>query len=127
MTTKVYELYPRWGSFSVQTVDYHGTAYLVAATSVRQAYAVAHKDIWIDPNDDHPVGIVAIYRRDTGPTLWCGCSGHRVEGGQPAHGAGVRALRAAIESHNGHCPHRQPSLIERLRRHVEQTRQQAQG
>jgi hypothetical protein len=69
MTTKVYELYPCWGSFSVQTVDYHGTAYLVAATSVRQAYAVAHKDIWIDPNDDHPVGIVACGHRVTQRSL----------------------------------------------------------
>ena len=99
---KVYELCPRGGSFSVQTVDYHGTAYSVAATSVRQAYAVAHKDVWIDPTDAHPVGIVGVYRRDTGTTLWCGCCGHHVTGGQPDRGAGMRALRAAaIDAH--HC------------------------
>jgi hypothetical protein len=124
MTTKVYELYPCWGSFSVKTVDHHGTAYLVAATSVRQAYAVAHKRVWINPQDTHPVGIVLIYTRDKGPTLWCGCSGHSVTGGQPGHGAGICALRAAIESHNGHCPHRRLPLADRLRRHAEQAKRQ---
>ena len=99
--TKVYELYPRYGSFSVKTVDYQGTALSVAATSVRQAYALAHRGIWIDPEHTHPTGIVAIYRRATGFTLWCGCSGHDVTGGQPRHGAGIRALRAEIDAH--HC------------------------
>ena len=103
--TRVYTLYPRSGGFSVQTVDYQGTEYTVAATSVRQAYAVAHKDVWIEPTDAHPVGIVCVYRRDRGPTLWCGCSGHHIRGGQPDHGAGVRALRAVIADH--HCGQQQ--------------------
>jgi len=100
--TKVYELYPQgFGFFWVQTVDYHGTALMVAATSVRQAYAVAHKRVWINPEHEHPVGIVSKYHRDTGYTLWCGCSGHSVTGGDVGHGAGIRALRAAIDAH--HC------------------------
>jgi len=89
------------GFFWVQTVDYHGTALMVAATSVRQAYAVAHKRVWINPEHEHPVGIVSKYHRDTGYTLWCGCSGHSVTGGDVGHGAGIRALRAAIDAH--HC------------------------
>jgi hypothetical protein len=98
---KVYELYPLGLGFSVQTIDYHGTALMVAATSVRQAYAVAHKRIWIDPEHTYPVGIVSTYRRATGFTLWCGCTGHSVTGGAVEHGAGIRALRAAIDAH--HC------------------------
>ena len=35
--TKVYVLFPHGGSFSVKTIDYHGTELSVAATSVRQA------------------------------------------------------------------------------------------
>lgn len=122
---KVYELYQCGTGFSVQTVDYHGTVYTVSATSIQQAYAVAYKDVWINPRDERPVGIVSIYRRDTGPTLWCGCSGHRLSGGQPERGVGIRALRAAIKAHNDQCPHYRPPLADRLRRHVEQTRQQA--
>ena len=103
--TKVYELYPRGPGpslgFSVKTEDYHGTALSVAATSLRQAYAVAYKDIWINPEHRHPVGIVSVYRRSTGFTLWCGCTGHSVTGGGVEHGAGIRALRAAIDDH--HC------------------------
>jgi hypothetical protein len=49
-TIKVYTLFPHFGSYSVQTVDYHGTELTVAATSVRQAYAVAHKNVWINPS-----------------------------------------------------------------------------
>jgi hypothetical protein len=99
---RVYELYPQGlGGFSVKTVDYHGTKMSVAATSVRQAYAVAHKGAWIDPGHNYPIGIVSVYDRDRGTTLWCGCSGHRVMGGQVRHGAGIRALRAAIDAH--HC------------------------
>lgn len=117
MTTKVYELYPCSGGFSVKTVDYHGTAYLVAATSVRQAYAVAYKHVWIDPHATHPVGIMAIYNTKPGFELWCGCNGHGVIGGAPDHGAGIRAIRAAIDAHNEHCHCSQPPLIERRRRH----------
>lgn len=101
---RIYVLYPHGDSFSMQTADYCGTEFTVAATSVRQAYAVAHKDVWINPTDAHPVGIVAVYRRAQGTTLWCGCTGHHVEGIQPSHGAGIRALRAAID--NRHCPPR---------------------
>jgi hypothetical protein len=97
--TKIYELYPTLGGFSVKTIDYHGTLLKVAATSVRQAYAVAYKDVWINPADDHPVGIVLIHRRNSPPSLWCGCSGHGVTGGHVNHGDGIRALRAAIAAH----------------------------
>ena len=99
---RVYELYPLgFGSFSVQTADYYGSALMVAATSVRQAYLLASKNIWIDPERKYPVGIVSKYRRDTGFTLWCGCRGHSVSGGDVSHGDGIRALRAAIADH--HC------------------------
>ena len=102
--TKVYTLFPHHGSFSVQTIDYHGTQMMVAATSIRQAYAVAYKNIWIDPEHKYPVGIVSVYRRGTGTTLWCGCCGHSVTGGRVKHGAGIRALREAIDAH--HCDDR---------------------
>ena len=118
-TTKVYTLFPTLGGFSCKTIDYHGTEYTVAATSIRQAYAVAYKDVWIDPTDKYPVGIIAIYRRTTGTTLWCGCSGHHVEGDQPDYGDGVRALRAAINAHQSVCPNLQPTLADRLRRYKE--------
>lgn len=106
---KIYELYPRRGSFSVKTDDYDGTMLTVAATSVRQAYAMAHHDNWISADDVHPVGIVSIDRRHTGTTLWCGCSGHGVTGGSVRHGAGITALRKAIEAHR--CPRRQPPTL----------------
>lgn len=114
MTTKIYELYPRRGSFSTKTVDYHGNAYSVAATSIRQAFAVAHADLWINSHDTHPVGIVAIYSAATGLTLWCGCRGHDLTGGHVQHGAGITTLRAAIKVHEASCPNRVPSLRERL-------------
>ena len=98
---KVYVLFPHGGSFSVKTIDYHGTELSVAAMSVRQAYALAYKGVWIDPSHRYPVGIVCMYDRSTGHTLWCGCSGHHVTGGQPDHGAGITALREAIADH--HC------------------------
>jgi hypothetical protein len=76
---KIYDLHPCWGGgFSVKTIDYDGTTFTVSATSIRQAYAVAYKRAWIDPTNDHPVGVVSIYRRNTGMTLWCGCSGHDI-------------------------------------------------
>lgn len=101
-TTRIYTLFPKgFGGFSAQTIDYHGTLLRVAATSIRQAYAVAHKNVWINPADQRPVGIVSEYDRAAGTTLWCGCSGHSVTGGRVEHGAGIRALRAAIDAH--HC------------------------
>ena len=106
---KIFELYPHHGSFSVKTADYQGTAIVVAATSVRQAYALAHRDIWITPTDQHLVGIVSKYRPHTGTRLWCGCAGHGVTGGSVPHGAGITALRRAIEAH--HCPRRQPPTL----------------
>jgi hypothetical protein len=112
-TIKIYDLYPRWGGgFSVKTNDYDGTTFTVSATSIRQAFAVAYKRAWIDPASGHPVGVVSIYRRSTGTTLWCGCSGHDVTGGHVLPGAGVRALRTAIDAHD--CPRRVPTLRERL-------------
>lgn len=108
-----YVLFPQWGgSFSTKTDDYGGTRYTVAATSIRQAYAVAHQRAWIHAHDKQPVGIIAIYRRTTGTTLWCGCSGHNVSGGQVRHGAGITAIRKAIQAHG--CPNRVASLRDRL-------------
>lgn len=112
--TTVYELYPCVNGFSTRLADYEGTAFSVAATSVRQAYAVAHKNIWINPHDSHPVGIVSIYRVPTGFTLWCGCSGHDLTGGHVRHSAGVAAVRSAIKAHAASCPNEAPSLQERF-------------
>ncbi|MCF6391040.1 hypothetical protein L2K20_29120 [Mycobacterium sp. MBM] len=113
-TTRIYELYPLRHTFSVKISDYSGTTYSVAAASIKQAFAVAHGDTWIDPNATHPVGVVAIYKVPTGLTLWCGCSGHDLTGGRVRHGVGVTALRAAIKFHDASCPNRVPSLRERL-------------
>jgi hypothetical protein len=115
---RIYELFPLWrGGFSVKTIDYDGTTLTVAATSVRQAYALAYKESWIDPVDIdlvgiHLVGIVSIERRTSGIKLWCGCHGHNLTGGYVPHGAGITALRKAIEAHQ--CPRRVPSLRDRL-------------
>ncbi|MBO0680342.1 hypothetical protein JRC04_22990 [Mycolicibacterium sp. S2-37] len=98
MNTRVYELYPTaGGGFSAKTADYRGAVFVVAATSVRQAYAVAHKAVWINPDHTHPVGIISIL--GTGTTLWCGCSGHHISGGSVRHGDGIRAIRTAIAAH----------------------------
>jgi hypothetical protein len=43
MAVKVYELFPVSGGFSNQTADYAGTTVAVAATSSKQAHALAHK------------------------------------------------------------------------------------
>jgi hypothetical protein len=97
---------------SVKAVDYRGIKLTVAATSVRQVYALAYRDTWISPMDQRPVGIVAICRRTTGTTLWCGCPGHDVTGGHVRHGAGVTALRGAINAHD--CPRQERTLRHRL-------------
>jgi hypothetical protein len=126
-TTKIYTLYPAFGGFSVKTADYHGVELLVAAVSVRQAYAVAHRDVWINPARDHPVGIVSVYRQDIGPTLWCGCTGHHVHVGV-RHGDGIRALRAAINAHR--CPrHHQLHKVGPSREHrrVQPSRRRVHG
>ena len=96
---RIYGLFPHRDSFSTRTADYEDAELTVAAVSVRQAYAVAHKRVWIDPDDNRPVGVVCTYDTRTGVTLWCGCSGHHVTGGQPPHGSGIRALRAAVDAH----------------------------
>lgn len=67
MTTRVYTLFPYGGSFSCRTADYCGTEYTVAATSIRQAYAVAHQRVWINSEAEHPVGIVSIYAETAAP------------------------------------------------------------
>jgi hypothetical protein len=43
---KIYDLYPYAGTFSTQTAEYGGSVYKVAATSIRQAYALSHKGLW---------------------------------------------------------------------------------
>lgn len=85
------------------TADYSGVIVKVAATSIKQAYALAYKGVWITPTDSHPVGIVSIYRDTDGIELWCGCRGHDVFSGPPRHGAGVRRIRNAIDTHT--CRH----------------------
>lgn len=124
---RVYILFPRWGSFSVKIEDYRGVVYTVAATNVRQAYAVAHNNVWINPEVIRPVGVISICDGEAGTTLSCGCSGHEVIGGTPAHAAGIRAIRVAIDAHNSHCPNRRPSLAERLRRFQQTQRSQDEG
>lgn len=102
---RLYELYPHRGSFSVMTIHCHQRYLVVAATSVRQAYALAHKGIWIDPDADAPVGIMLTYTAEEGTTLWCGCRGHNVGVGLPLdhHGGGVTAVRAAVTAHRRRC------------------------
>lgn len=97
---KVYALYPTDnGGYSAQSVLYVGIYYTVAATSIRQAYAMAYGEIWADPNDDYPVGLLLRYRRDFGQTLGCGCRGHN-RMADPKHGAGIQAIRQALRNHN---------------------------
>jgi hypothetical protein len=116
---KIYDLYPYAGTFSTQTAEYGGSVYKVAATSIRQAYALAHKRLWINPRDEHPVGIVSIYTRGMGIRLWCGCSGHNVTGGRVKHGDGIRALRAAISAHDDceQLPRRRGPFAQLTRNH----------
>lgn len=103
--TKVYAIFPCGLGFTAKTPAHtNETIYTVAATSIRQAYAVAYKRVWINPEHAHPVGIISIYQRGKGVTLWCGCSGHDVHGGKVRHGTGVRALRTAIADHRNRCP-----------------------
>jgi hypothetical protein len=101
----IYTLYPAFGGYSVQTTDDHGTEVRVSAVNVRQAYALAHRQVWINPDHPRPVGIVSVYDRGVGTTLWCGCTGHP-DGGRVRHGDGIRALQAAISTH--HCDRHHP-------------------
>ena len=101
--TKVFELYRRGlgglAGFSARLADYRGASVFVAAVSLRQAYALAYKDAWIDPAHQYPVGVVAAYRRSAGCTLWCGCTGHHLVGRRVEHGDRIGALRDAIDTH----------------------------
>jgi hypothetical protein len=96
MSVKVYELFPVAGRFSNQTVDYAGATVAVAATSSKQAHALAHKDVWASDPDD-PLGILWTYQRGGSPdhTLF---NGDRVYGNQVRHGAGKRAIAAWMRS-----------------------------
>ena len=102
-------LFPHGGSFSVKTIDYHGTELSVAATSVRQAYALAYKGIWIDPEHTYPTGIVCIY------------DGHRLHlvvwllvvmtspVDSQVTAPGYAALRAEIDAH--HCDGQKLAIV----------------
>jgi hypothetical protein len=99
---RVYHLFHCSRGFSVQPIDYGGTVIIVSAVTVRQAYALGFKSVWIDPRDDYPIGIIAIHRKLTA-TLWCGCKGHGLSGGQVRRGAGIQAVPAAIGAHRQVC------------------------
>lgn len=116
---RVYVLYPRFGGFSVRSIDYQGKLLYVSARSVRQAYALAHNDDWIHPEAPSPVGIVSRYDSERGRTLWCGCTSHSVTGGHVGHGDGIRAIRRAIAAHND-CP--RPSDLQALRARLQRYR-----
>ncbi len=65
-TVRSYVLFPQWpGSFSTKSADYGGIRYVVAATSIRQAYALAHQRAWIHPHDEASVIAEAGERSDT--------------------------------------------------------------
>jgi len=89
---KVYELFPVGGSFSNDTRDYAGKTVAVAATSSRQAHALAHKRVWAT-DAESPMGMLCVYERGQPPdhALF---NGDRVVGSQVRHGAGKRAIRA---------------------------------
>jgi hypothetical protein len=100
--TRLYEIYPaaNRSGFSAQSVDYHGTIYLIAAISIKQAYYFAGNRVWADDADD-PAGIVEIYTRNGRPegwwSLWDGCHIHHGIGIR--HGAGKRAISTAMHTH----------------------------
>jgi hypothetical protein len=97
---KVYNLFPSWRGLSAMTADYHGETIKVAAASIRQAYYLAGRMVW-SGGPDQPLGVLEHYTRD-GPDegwhlLWCGC---RIHGGIGLkHGAGKRAIVAAMQTH----------------------------
>lgn len=100
MTNKLYMLYPVGSGYSNNTVDYRGSSYSVAAASSKQAHELARRNVW-STGFEHPQGIIEIYRRGSGPPgdhqLWCGC--RLYTGLNLQHLAGIRAIRAAMESH----------------------------
>lgn len=102
MSTRTYEIYPNGGRFSNQSVNYHGELWIVAATSIRQAYACAYNRRWVNPSSKTPVGIVYIWDEYNGQRLWCGC--HRNEGDEGQvwlrPGAGLRMIRQCLAQHS---------------------------
>lgn len=119
---RIYVLYPFLGSFSVEAVNDPGRSLSISATSVRQAYALAHGDHWICANDPTPIGIVSAYSCVRGTKLWCGCSGQNVTGGHVSRGDGIRAVRKAIAAHD--CPRPVNDPYEDLRSRLRRYRQQ---
>lgn len=111
---RVYELFPNGVSISCKTENYSGTVMAVAAGSIRQAYACAYNDSWINPKHRYPVGIISVHGRDQRPVLWCGCEGYG-----PSHGAGITALRNMIDAHNRRCPKDRPWLDPAWRKQLE--------
>jgi hypothetical protein len=88
-SVKVYRLYPVPGGFSNRSRDYTGTTFAVAATSSRQAHALAHKKTWAtDPSA--PMGVLWVYRRGESPDCRL-FTGDRVFGTQLGRG-GKRAI-----------------------------------
>lgn len=101
---KVYDLFPCGRGLSAMTADYHGETITVAAGSIRQAYYLAGRMVW-SGGPGQLVGVVERYTRG-GPDegwyqLWCGC---RIHGGLCLkHGAGQRAIVAAMRRHLDRC------------------------
>lgn len=96
-TIKVYELYPVGNRFSATRGDYRGTAVQVAATSLRQAIALAHRGGWADLTSARPVGMLDMYQSGRGHRAACGCTGWDVP--RYTHGKGIRHIRECIASH----------------------------
>ena len=107
-TLKVYTLYPNGRKISTQTNNYAGASIDVLAASVRQAFAIAHNNQRADYTSPRPVGVLQEYLRggwagvDGWTRLACGCHNHGGLG--VSHGAGIRAVRAAIAAHSLVCP-----------------------
>lgn len=90
-TVRAYALYPNErGGFSNRSVHYSGTIVLVAATSIKQAYALAHKGLRATDPDD-PLGILYVRRKTQTPDVEL-FNGARVFGNQLSGGERKTAI-----------------------------------
>lgn len=100
---RLYTLFPTTRGFSNKTIDYHGEDLMIAAESIRQAYAFAHNDTWAT-SSKQPRGIVATYEReghrDGWYLLWCGC---RVFDVGFQHGMTSTAIMRVMARHEAAC------------------------
>jgi len=95
---RVYTIFPRRdGSFSTKTADYDGRSISVAAKSVKQAYWLAGNGVWAD-SAESPVGVLSEYVKPKGTRYWYDPASFAHSGPSFEHGAGVRAIRSAMES-----------------------------